>query len=80
MAKCKSCGAYIKWIKTSAGRSMPVDSKERLGREGSEKLVLILEDGSTVHCVGGTGEAYKGYVSHFATCPHSDQHRKDLDG
>ena len=27
MAKCRECGKEIRWIKTTAGKAMPVDPK-----------------------------------------------------
>lgn len=62
MAKCKSCGAQIEWVKTKTrGSSMPVDPKY---------VVVVTNEGQIV----------KGRISHFATCPNADQHRKRNGG
>lgn len=33
MAKCRSCGAEIFWMKTKSGKNMPVDFDDELTRE-----------------------------------------------
>ena len=38
-SKCGSCGAAIKWIKTSKGRPMPVDPKP---------ITVVTNEGHTV--------------------------------
>ncbi len=63
-ATCKSCGAPIEWGKTFAGKSVPLDPPE--------KRYIKLTD--QVH-----GVAYRiaeTWLSHFASCPNSDSHRK----
>ncbi len=80
MAKCRSCGAEIRWIVTASGRRMPLDAEPH--PEGN-----IDADGE------GTGYVVKGpqagdtlihgrplYRSHFATCPFAAQHRKQGQG
>jgi hypothetical protein len=74
---CSSCGAAIIWTTTKLGRPMPVDA------EPTPTGNIVLVDGG-----GGAPKAiYKRpeeiaalscerYISHFATCPHADQHRK----
>lgn len=61
MAKCKGCGAEIKWIKIISGGAMPVDVKE---------VKIVRVNGR------GLGEVAGGYISHFATCPDSHKFRK----
>ena len=64
MANCRSCGAAIIWATTTAGKRMPLDPKP---------ISVAIGEGVTN---GGTVEIRRGYVSHFATCPSADQHRK----
>lgn len=79
--KCRSCGAEIGFIKTVAGRTMPVDAKSVRFAKGSGKEVFVLLNGEVVH---GTSlqegqadpEEMIGYTSHFATCPAADRFRK----
>lgn len=83
--KCRSCGAEIGFIKTQNGKSMPVDAKSKWIAQDPEGIPFVLADGSVVKAkevqCEGYAEASKagyqiGYVSHFATCPNADQHRK----
>ena len=62
-AKCRSCGAYIVFLKTKSGSNMPVDadSLDDTEMEGGEKPLF---------------DASAGHVSHFATCPNADKHRR----
>ena len=78
MAKCSSCGAEIIWIKTKSGKSMPCDPEERFYEErigGHETYVT--PDGRTVKGVPCYGGPAYGYISHFATCPNADRHRRN---
>lgn len=80
MAKCRSCGAPIIWIKTQGGKSMPCDPDltmywQKPGAAGK----IVTPNGEVISCTF-TGDMRHatglGYVSHFSTCPHADQHRK----
>ena len=81
---CRACGAEIAFIKTLAGKTMPVDAggihfmPDPLSTE-----VFVLQDGTVVRgrrltddTAPLTGEPKVGYVSHFATCPEADKFRK----
>ena len=72
---CKSCGAKIVWIKTQNGRSMPCNEEqvEYHTKDGEVVRGNIIKDGGSalVPIVDGIG-----YVSHFATCPNADKHRR----
>lgn len=78
MAKCKTCGAEIKFIKMKSGRFNPCDVLKRTIIKGNGKEVLITEKGEVIQGTfasveeGANGE---GYTSHFATCPYATQHR-----
>ena len=56
LGRCRTCGATIHWLKTDAGRDMPVDPP------GVEPADTLFD--------------FKRHVSHFATCPQADRHRK----
>ena len=58
---CKSCGAVIRFVTMKTGGAMPIDVKP-------QKYIQIDER--------GVGRVVEGYVSHFATCPDADRHRK----
>ena len=61
MARCKSCGAEILWVRTTAGKPMPVDLAVTNVMVRTEK---------------GDYEMLIGHQSHFATGPDADKWRK----
>lgn len=86
IVKCKSCGAPIVWIETVNGKAMPCDAEAVEYQENRKgKSQIVTEDGKVVRgdlvknapdtllpkVVDGTG-----YISHFATCPYANEHRR----
>lgn len=81
---CRSCGAAIVWIKTRSGKNMPCDPELisfKESREGGD--LFITKDGNTVRGkrfdpIGAFPQKVlqTGYISHFATCPNADEHRR----
>lgn len=72
--KCKSCHAPIRWATVKgSGKHMPLDFDEAEGGN----VFLFSKDGTCV--VGKQTERMPfgatRHYSHFATCPHADQHR-----
>lgn len=71
-SQCNRCGARIMWVKTKAGKNMPVDPQFvdfKKIKGGKERLVL--PSGEVVageRCKAKEADGY-GYISHFATCP-----------
>lgn len=63
---CRSCGAPIKWVKTAKGKNMPLDLKSE------EKRIVVVGAGAK----GEFGYIVDTYLSHFATCPQANEHRK----
>lgn len=59
MSECRSCHAEIKWMKTEAGKNIPVD------------IDSVDDRGATIFDPDTM-------ISHFATCPDADQHRKKV--
>lgn len=80
MAKCKSCGADIIWIKTAAGKSIPCDSDARTYWKNPHGSDVIVTPNGEVYKADLTGDLAQatgiGYISHFATCPAADKFRK----
>lgn len=78
MAKCKSCGAEIVWIKTTAGKNMPCDAKPvpftyRLGAKDK----VVTKNGEVLPADISPDEPEEmGYIPHWATCPRADKHRR----
>lgn len=71
--RCRSCGASVYWVLTGSGALMPVDVDPVDG--GNVRFVAQ----DLVEVVGPL-EAELGdrplFVSHFATCPNADEHRR----
>lgn len=83
MSKCKSCGAEIIWIKTANGKSMPCDPEAHFVSERSDgNETFVMRDGRVVKGFRAYGDATSpvGYISHFATCPSADRHRRKSCG
>ena len=58
---CTTCGAEIFFVKTKAGKTVPLNAKaERRYVEDADGVWHLL----------------KTYVTHFVTCPQADKHRK----
>lgn len=76
---CQKCGARIMWIKTKAGKNMPVDPlfvDYKNVPSGKERIVLpngIVVSGEK--CRAGEADGH-GYISHFATCTGYGKTRK----
>lgn len=82
MSACRSCGAPVVWAVTVDGRRMPVDRDPVDG--GNVLLAPSVEPGGspTATVVGKRvqetlfGDNGPRYVSHFATCPDANRHRR----
>jgi hypothetical protein len=68
--RCRSCDAPIVWALTEKGARMPLDA------EPTPAGSLVLVDGIARRPQIGEDVPYLQYVSHFATCPNADRHRK----
>ena len=72
---CRGCGRPVIWIRTKAGKNMPVDTTihhYRREADGKEKIVTPGGDVVTGTIVNTPEEADgMGYTSHFATCPQT---------
>lgn len=76
MSKCKLCGAEIIWTRMQSGKAMPVDAQPHYFRPDDDgHFTFITPEGETMK--GEPEEmGIRGYISHFATCPNADQHRR----
>jgi hypothetical protein len=68
---CKSCSAPVRWVKTSTGKSMPIDSQPALNGN-----LVLHPDGENVHVATASDPPGRRFLSHFATCINAAQHRK----
>lgn len=80
ICQCRSCGQRIRFIRMKSGKSMPVNERfvnYKLAPEGKDRVVT--PNGEVVSYIVGVNvmeaDGY-GYVSHFATCPSANQHRR----
>lgn len=77
MSTCASCGASVVWVLTVRGVRMPVDAVP--SPDGTLRLVGVpptaIAVGRTVDLLDTTDDGVR-HVSHFATCPNADQHRR----
>lgn len=75
-ATCRSCGAPVIWAVTAAtGSRMPVDAEP----DEDGNLLLSLDNPPVAQVVDPAQlvmDDGKRFTSHFATCPHADQHRR----
>lgn len=59
-ARCKACGALIKWVDTATSKKMPLNAEPF-------KAVQVKE---------GIGQVIDVYMPHWATCPKAGQFRR----
>jgi len=76
LKKCRSCGARIFWATSVHGRAMPIDAEPSV-----TGTLFVSRSGVAVHCqsdhgLAATERGDPKYVSHFATCPGAELHRK----
>jgi len=89
MPLCKGCGAHIEFVKTPAGKSVPVNPEYVMIDTSVKKpdTVIITNDGEyrkgkeiarggdiTGNIPGGCYAI--GRVAHFVTCPEANRFRK----
>ena len=77
MAKCKACGAEIRFIPTAAGKKMPVNAEPVTYEQDMNGMFTILGPGGVIErgrlVVAGSK---KGYIPHWTTCPDADMFRR----
>ena len=66
---CKSCRQLVCWVvMAKSGRRMPIDPTPAANGN------LVLDNQGMAHVDSQAGRAK--FISHFATCPNSQQHRR----
>lgn len=66
MATCKGCGAAIVFLRTPAGKLMPVDAA---------LTTIVQQLRELVNGEAACGAPLVGHVPHHITCPQADQFR-----
>lgn len=79
MARCKSCGAELRWIKTTKGKAMPCNAEAvTYWANPKGKATIITPNGETTRA-DLTGDLQSatgiGYIPHWSTCPQADNFR-----
>ncbi len=71
---CRNCGRQIIWIRTKAGKNMPVDPiivnyrRPEAGKKATERIVTPAGEVVAADRVDSSQAEGAGYISHFATC------------
>ncbi len=86
MSVCKGCGRQIDWIRTAAGKLMPIDPEPVFVIEGDGKDLFFTDEGGTlkgrearpdeVATREAKLEAAVGFVPHWKTCPIAADFRR----
>ena len=85
MAKCKTCGAEIEWVKTPSGRNMPVNlDYTELDPAGHPHDAVVTDEGRVVKgsrlsedsTLFPTSGKVRGRMPHWATCSDPERHRR----
>lgn len=71
---CRTCKAPVVWALTEAGKWMPLDAQSSLVGEWQ----LFGDGPRAVHVPAERREQLAGqlHVTHWATCPDADRHRR----
>jgi len=77
MARCRSCGAEILFIKTSGGKMHPVNADPvQFNHKPGAKGRVIIGNGQVVPADIREDGKERGWISHFSTCPDANRFRK----
>lgn len=80
ITECRACHAQIGFIKTVAGKTIPVNPEEVAYEQKAGGSLKIVTPNGEVLSAERPADPQKatgiGYISHFATCPASDSFRK----
>lgn len=75
MSACRSCGAPMRWARTSNGKAMPLDAEP-----DDTGNVVIIDGHAETHISAGRAEEVRPgmprYMPHHATCPQADDWRR----
>lgn len=75
-SNCRSCGARIRWIRTVGGKAMPCNAELIRFNRGGGPETFVTPEGKVERGKRDREGVITGYISHFATCPNANQHRR----
>ena len=70
ISNCNTCKAEIIWVELKSGKRHPLDA-EIVISDGTQLLYV-----DNLHGFKKLPAGRKGYMSHFATCPHAKDWRR----
>lgn len=78
MSACRSCPAVIRWVINTNGKRVPLDPEpvEAGNIVFTGQAIAGVDEVRSVTKDEPAPEGAPRYVSHFATCPGRDRHRK----
>lgn len=76
MSRCRSCEAEIEWAFTENDKRIPLDVPARMGEGNLEVVSRRASEHGMTPIVRTVPAATGDRVSHFATCPEAEQHRR----
>lgn len=81
MSLCRGCGAPLEWIKTAAGKSMPVNPEPVFVIEGDGPDSFITDEGEVIRGRAARQEEENNglpvaFVPHWKTCPAAERFRR----
>lgn len=80
ISQCRACGAEIMFIKSLAGKTIPVNAEQITYQQKAGGSLKVVTPNGEVISGELAGDPQKatgiGFISHFATCPEADKFRK----
>lgn len=85
MSYCRGCGREIEWIRTTAGKNMPVDPEPVSVIESGGTDRFVTDDGTVIIGRSATREEESrdlpvAFVPHWKTCPNAGEFRRNGRG
>jgi hypothetical protein len=74
-SQCRSCNADVIWVKTEAGKWMPLNAEAVRPEEGRNHFVIRGDTAIAIPQLVFSDEPH--YVSHFSTCPDAASWRRE---
>lgn len=81
MSVCRGCGCSIDWIRTKAGRNMPVNPEPVFVVEGGGNDRFVTDEGEVITGRVASPEEESpalpvAFVPHWKTCPNAAEFRR----